>query len=320
MLAFSFIFSLIISHYSGLYLVGLLYYFSAIWVGLSVNLLLASVAYFIFLPILNSLKNTKVKTFFGLTLILVAIIYCCYGFYNANQIQIKNIHINLENFPLSWKNKKIVQISDVHMGTINKVDFAQKITDLVNEQLPDLIFITGDYFDGRHMHIDEYIAPLKKLRARQGIYFINGNHEHYFGLEKIRSILEKTQIIYLINDKVEIDGVELIGADYQNSEFSNGIEQALSLHEKDKPSILLYHAPLEIERIKTSGINLMLSGHTHKGQIFPFGLFTGLIFNGYDYGLHQEYGFNQYTSSGVGTWGPPIRTGNKPEIVVITIN
>jgi predicted MPP superfamily phosphohydrolase len=148
----------------------------------------------------------------------------------------------------------------------------------------------------------------------------------------------------LDNEVVDLEGLQLVGISFPPFEGPRAAKNPIQLKgelDEGKPSILMYHTPTDVGHTKNNprerhyetywtpntrfafarenGIDLQLSGHSHKGQLFPFGFITRLTYKGYDYGLHKEGAFTLYTSSGVGTWGPPMRTGCTPEIVVITL-
>jgi hypothetical protein len=171
---------------------------------------------------------------------------------------------------------------------------------------------------------------------------VTGNHEVYAGLRRCLDIVSRTNIRLLYNEVVEVDGLYLMGVAYpgiQNPAEIRGLDSLANAASAPAACILLFHTPTDIRsgygrdrptatyfKPDTSfalnrelGVSLQLSGHTHKGQLFPFSLVTNWIYSGYDYGLHREGGFALYTSSGVGTWGPPMRTGTPPEIVAITL-
>lgn len=284
----------------------------------------------------------KVIQIITISLFGFAFIYTGYGVWNAQHFVIKTIEIPMKNLPKEWENKPIIQISDVHIGAINQAGFMQKVVDSVNAQNPELILITGDLFDGMDGNFDSIPEVLNKFQSKRGTYFITGNHETYIGLDGTLNVLKKTNIRVLNDEIVNLNGLQLIGISYPSFGSSpkdiNKIIQPGKNFNPNKPSILLYHTPTSIDFstptsrtsaywspdynytvAKNFGIKLQLSGHTHAGQIFPFTLLTHDIFNGYDYGLHTDGDFNVYITSGVGTWGPPIRTGNDPEIVVIKL-
>ena len=158
-------------------------------------------------------------------------------------------------------------------------------------------------------------------------------------------MIKTTDFKVLDNEVIDIEGLQIVGISFPEYQMKNDVRHLLTesgSYDPGKPSILLYHTPTNIEEHHTDrgsqqantywfpdtsmdlakevGIDLQLSGHTHRGQLFPFGLLTKLIYKGYDYGLHEDDGFQIYVSSGVGTWGPPMRIGAQPEIVVIRLS
>ncbi|MFH1385682.1 MAG: metallophosphoesterase, partial [Patescibacteria group bacterium] len=258
-----------------------------------------------------------------------AIIFSAYGFWNAQHPQVKNITIKIKNLPAAWQGKTIVQLADIHLGRVHGEKFLQNIVDQTNAQNPDLILITGDLFDGMDGGLDVFIEPLNNLRAKEGVFFVTGNHESYVGLDRALTALRQTTIKILINEIVVVDGLQIVGLDYSLLSGEIGITGRSSDEEKiinslpgwdrDKPSILMYHAPINIGQAVATGINFQLSGHSHNGQIWPFNFFTWLIYGQYDYGLNSLGDFTIYTTNGLGTWGPPMRTGNTPEIPVFKL-
>jgi predicted MPP superfamily phosphohydrolase len=207
------------------------------------------------------------------------------------------------------------------MGQILGPQFLTNVVNKINALTPDMVFIGGDLFDGTGApDIRALIAPLANIKAPQGTYFITGNHEEFGGsndtfISAVRAIGIKT----LIDQMVVVDGLQLVGVDYMNAsqrEKFQEILERLSLDTK-KPSLLLKHEPRDLDIAEGAGISFQISGHTHRAQMWPFRYITQRLYKGYDYGL-KPYGKMQvYTSSGVGTWGPPLRVGTVSEIVFI---
>jgi predicted MPP superfamily phosphohydrolase len=320
------------------------YMFSAVWFGLFINLLLAILLSWLITAavwIAGTYHNTRLIAAGCLTL---AVLFSAYGMWNAFHPRIKKLPVEIENLPEQWKGKIIVQLSDVHLGHFYGPKFLAELVQLVNALQPALIFITGDLFDGMASDISRFTDGLNRFKAEKGVYFVTGNHENYIGLNRALNVLAQTQINILQNLAVEIDGIQIIGLSYPGIDGTKDI-QGLDILEKPssirKPRILLFHTPTNIipgrgdgvgSHVSTYwvpetvffpaqqlGVDLQLSGHTHAGQIFPFGYLTKLLYKGYDYGLRRLTTFSIYTTCGVGTWGPPMRTGNRPEIVVINL-
>lgn len=324
--------------------VTVLYYrLAAIWFALAVKLILAAgvtwLVYFLF-----RMFGLAPASFRPLAsgCVFLALGWSAYGFWTAFHPVVKPIEIHLENLPAQWRGRKIVQLSDVHLGHFHGTASMTRLAERIDELQPDLVVITGDLFDGMTDGMPEFEAPLKRLRARHGVFFVTGNHEVYAGLRRCLDIVSRTNIRLLYNEVVEVDGLYLMGVAYpgiQNPAEIRGLDSLANAAPAPAACILLFHTPTDIRsgygrdrptatyfKPDTSfalsrelGVSLQLSGHTHKGQLFPFSLVTRWIYSGYDYGLHREGGFALYTSSGVGTWGPPMRTGTPPEIVAITL-
>jgi predicted MPP superfamily phosphohydrolase len=269
-----------------------------------------------------------------------------YGTFRAMYPSLKPIDITLKGLPEAWHGKTIVQLSDVHLGTIRGTGFLEEIITRVNSVHPELILITGDLFDGvSGGKLSQFVELLNRLEAEKGIFFVTGNHEGYLGLSEPLSALSHTKIKHLDNDVVKLDGVQIIGISFPEHDQENNVRELLenpALYNPEKPSILMYHTPTDIEVYhtdrnsqqtstywrpdtrmtfaKSMGVDLQLSGHSHGGQLFPFNLLTRFIYRGYDYGLHREGDFQIYITSGAGTWGPPMRVACPPEIPVITLH
>jgi len=295
------------------------YYFFSLWTGLAMNLILAFSLGWIIIAIFKFSNSGLNLKWLGILLILLALLWSAYGFWNADQIRVKTIPAGIQNLPDAWTGKTAIHISDVHLGAINRAPFAEKIVRLINKETPDLIFITGDLFDGTCRDYEELAAPLAGLKAPMGIYFITGNHETYDGLAEIKKALTFTPVKTMEDEIIDLDGVQVVGINYPVKEIRKNIDPILNSADKTKPSILLYHEPVPdyAEKAKNAGVDLMLSGHTHAGQVWPVNFITSLVYNGLDYGLHKDGDFSLYTTSGAGTWGPPMRTTVRPEIVRI---
>ncbi len=321
-LAVSFFLSSAIAHWRDNFLTRAYYFFSAAWLGVFVNLILAVVLGWILIWLAGISGVNLNKAALGAILFFLALVYSGYGIWNAFHPRVKNIEIDIPGLPIQWKDKKIVQISDVHLGHINRADFLAGVVNQINKQKPDLVVITGDLFDGMDGDLSSLIGPLADLNPPSGVYFVTGNHETYLGVQKVFSVLDKTKVKILNDQKQDVNGIELIGVGYPErgqSKDLGAILQKLGVPGDGKINILLYHTPAGFEEARQNGISLQLSGHTHKGQIFPFNFITYFVYRGHDYGLFHEGNYYLYTTNGTGTWGPPMRTGNVPEIVAITL-
>jgi predicted MPP superfamily phosphohydrolase len=268
---------------------------------------------------MHIIANQKI---IGGVAILASILYLIYGIWNAFTPMVTKINVSIGNLPDAWKGKKIVQISDVHLGHIFNASFMKDAAQKINALGPDIVVITGDLFDGTDGSLDSFTDSLNSINAPDGIYYVTGNHETYLGVEKVEAVLSKTKITMLQDEMRNVNGLQIVGINYPERMQSKNIGEIIKNmngFDSKKPSILLWHAPTQIENAKNAGISLQLSGHTHKGQLFPFRFITALVYKGYDYGYKKEGSFSIYTSSGLGGWGPPMRTEKRSEIVEITL-
>lgn len=321
-LSLSFIFSSLLAHFKEGWLTKSFYILSGFWLGLLVNFILATAVIWLVIGLVKIAGIESSSAIVASFLFLVALGFSSYGVWNGFHPRVKNIEVKIKNLPLKWQGKNIVQLSDVHLGHIYQAPYLQKLVSQINALRPAAVFITGDFFDGMDGQLDSLVEPLNEIQAEKGIYFVTGNHETYLGADKAFAVLEKTKIRILQNEVADVSGLKIIGINYPlQGEANNEIKILESLKDKflGQPNILLFHSPVNIEQVKEAGVNLQLAGHTHKGQLFPFGWITKLVYKGYDYGLRTDGDFSIYTTSGAGTWGPPMRTGNIPEIVQIRL-
>ena len=321
-LSISFILSSFLISRQENYFTRMAYLLSGYWLGLLVNLLLAITAVWLVIAVYQLMGFQPKATMLSLICFGLAFMYSVYGIWNAGHPQIKNITVTIPNLPQQWKNKVIVQLSDVHMGHVYRAEFLQRIVAKVNAVHPDMVVITGDFFDGMDGDLEQLVQPLNDLAPEKGIFFITGNHENFLGEDQAFAAFQNTRVQILQDQVVDVDGLKVTGISYPRRGENKDVVGVLHSLEKDfagRPNLFLFHAPTHIDEFKNSGVNLQLSGHTHRGQIFPFRYITDLVYKGYDYGLHRMGNYTLYTTDGAGTWGPAMRTGNTPEIVVVTL-
>jgi hypothetical protein len=341
LLPIGFIFSSILARWRDVLLTKILYFIFSLWLGVLINFLLVIGAIWIITGVIEA-RGKKINRFIaGITVLVFVILFSGYGVVNAFFPTVKRITVSVNDLPVNWQGKTIVQISDLHLGEILGKTFLERVLNKVNNLHPEAIVITGDLFDGMDGNLDSFVKSLNDFKAPKGVYYVTGNHDIYVGAEEVLTTLKKTKINVLDNKISEIDGLQFIGISYPGYNPSKSEKNIMDDYDREKPAILLYHAPVDIfsdqvsnnishkdiylspntdfTAAKNLGIDLQLSGHTHNGQIFPFNLITKLIYNGYSYGLYQDGKFSLYTTSGTGVWGPTMRTGSRSEIVLITL-
>ncbi|HJT25633.1 MAG TPA: metallophosphoesterase, partial [bacterium] len=247
------------------------------------------------------------------------------GFFGATAaaLQVKRVRVTLNKLPKALEGYRIVQISDIHIGPILGRDFLAEVVRQMNGLQPDLVAITGDLVDGTVDQLRDQTAPLKDLRAKDGIFFVTGNHEYYTGdVDEWLAWLSGIGIRPLRNERVLIrDGFELAGTDDYSARGGNhrqDIPKALEGRNPEKPVVLMAHQPRSFAEAASLGVDLQLAGHTHGGQIYPFNYVVGL-FQPYLRGLYRKGSSQIYVSCGTGTWGPPMRLGAPAEITEIEL-
>lgn len=243
------------------------------------------------------------------------------GFFNGIQIPaIKNIFIKIKNLQ---DDIKIVHLSDIHIGLFLQKNFLKELVKKTNAQKPDIVVITGDIVDKKASQIGDMFNPLQDIQAKYGTFYVPGNHEYFFGITEIIEKIEQQGVTVLGNRSQQVANINLSGvydlAGFRsNHKLSPDLDTALANINPDLPTILLAHQPKFIKFIKKNHpIDLMLSGHTHGGQIFPFSLLV-LLDQPYLHGLYQHTEKMQiYVNSGAGFWGPPFRFAAPAEIAVL---
>lgn len=298
------------------------YFSSALWLGVGLTLMTLFAVAWAAWGATKLFVHSPSPAAFGWAVVILAGLYSGYGVWNAYHPETKDLVIKIKNLPPERRGKKVVQLSDVHLGRILGSGFLERLVEKINAENPSMVFITGDLFDGFDGGLDKLVLPLNALRAPLGIYFVTGNHETYLGTERAYAALMGTPVRVLDDAMVVINGLQIIGISYPErgqSKDLGAVIRNLPGFDPKRPSILLYHNPTQIEQAKAAGISLQLSGHTHQGQIFPIQFVSRLIYQKYYHGLHVEGDYTLYTSSGAGTWGPTMRTGNHPEIAVIRL-
>jgi uncharacterized protein len=274
-----------------------------------------------FLP--SFAKSSSFLFCFSLIALFLIVGVLAFGTWNAKNIQVNKYSFTIDKHAGSLKQLHAVMISDIHLGDIVDKKFLEDIVGKINKLKPDIVFIPGDIIDD---DINPFIkqdmaTTFKKIKSKYGVYASFGNHDYYGGNIKQGMTIFKNSGINVLRDAViKVDESFYISGREDNTlermskvkrkplkEIVEGIDNSL-------PVILLDHQPNALLESQGAGVDLQLSGHTHKGQFFPADLVTKMIFE-IDYGYLKKENLNVIVSSGVGTWGPPIRIGSVSEIV-----
>jgi hypothetical protein len=248
-----------------------------------------------------------------------AVVAGLYGVFNAGLTRITRTTVQLANLPATWKGRRAALISDLHLGHVRNGSFLRRMVAKILKEAPDAIFIAGDLYDGTAIDAHQAAEPLSKLVAEQGVYFVAGNHEQFGDDSKYLHAIAAAGVRVLRNEKVEVDGLQIVGVPYRNATQNGHLASALNdVHlDRNRASILLIHAPDHPETAEAAGVSLQLSGHTHLGQFLPWSWIARRIYRQFVYGLSRIGKMQVFTSSGAGTLGPPLRLGSNPEIVVL---
>ena len=293
----------------------IIYIASAVWLPAPIYFLLAagiSLVIFIFFPGLH-------PAIWAAPIFSLAVVLTAYGAINARIIHTVKINVKLPNLPDFWRGKTAVLASDMHLGHVLRQGFANKLVAKINKLKPDLILIPGDFFDGVKTNFAALAEPLKNLRAAKGVYYCSGNHELYAGMEECKKAVSNIGINVMDEKVADVDGLQIAGIGYEHDRMPDFADKLKNLQiDVNRPSILLKHVPLQLEEAADAGVSLQVSGHTHKGQLWPGPLVTKRYFKGYDYGFKNFKNMQLIVSSGAGTWGPPVRLMTQAEIVQIT--
>jgi predicted MPP superfamily phosphohydrolase len=253
------------------------------------------------------------------TLFALAVVAGVYGLVNARVIRVRQIHVKLPGLPEQWRGRRAVLLSDLHLGNINGARFCRRVAKMAARFNPDIVFLPGDLFDGTKADLDELTEPLERLAPRFGIYYSTGNHEEFTSPLHYVGAVTRRGLRNLDNECVDVDGLQVAGVTWGRSTYPIHMKSALDAMniDRERASVLLNHSPSRLPLVERAGFKLQLSGHTHGGQIAPFTWMTRRIFGKFTQGLHNFGALQVYTSTGVGTWGPPMRVGTHSEIVVM---
>lgn len=241
--------------------------------------------------------------------------------------RVKRVEISLAGWPLALDGYRILQISDIHIGPTLRRAFAERLVAGCNAVGADLIAITGDLVDGSVHFLRDEVLPFAELRARDGVYFVTGNHDHYSGGERWARRVAELGIEVLRNRRVAIErdgasfhlaGVEDWSTRRLDTSLGHDLDATLAGWDARTPLILLAHDPRTFDDAKRRGVHLQLSGHTHGGQLWPFTWLVRLQ-TSYIAGLYQRERSHLYVSRGTGYWGPPMRVFAPAEITDLCI-
>lgn len=283
--------------------------------------------WFRFLPATIYTNPFTTKKILGIAVIAISFIFVIAGHLNTWFPKVKALQISIHKKAGRLKSLNIVAFSDVHLGTLIEKRHLTRIVQKVNSLHADIILIPGDIIDEDinpviHSNVGE---TLRTLKAKYGVYAVTGNHEYIGGVAKAKEYLTNHGIHLLNDTTVLIDnsfyvaGREDLVKNLSTGNKRKDLNEIIRGLQKDLPLILMDHQPSHLALAEKNSVDLQLSGHTHNGQLWPFNYITRLVYEK-SWGYLQKGNTHYYVSCGVGGWGPPIRTVNRPEIVHIKLH
>lgn len=289
-----------------------------LFAGLTLYVFLSSVILSIFILIASGISVT-LPTSISIVCFATACILGIVGAIQAKRTKVTTYTVPLPGAPESWNNKKAVLVSDTHFGLINHKNFSDKIVRNILKLEPDFVLHAGDFYDGPKNNMSSITESWKELTNKMPVFYTSGNHELYGDYNSFISSIREAGITVLLNEMFEHEGVQIAGITYYAKNKTGDAHKAiLSLGvDRQKPLILINHPPTFHDSAIHIDANLMVSGHTHKGQFWPVNYITEIMYKKFFYGLNKKQNLIAITTSGVGTSGPPIRLFNTPELVVI---
>jgi len=287
---------------------GIFYTLAASWVGVSFFLLWGIIIY----QILGQFYELP-TVLAGVVIVSSTALVSGFSIYNAFWLKIKEFSLPL---PGLAREMRVVQLSDVHLGPIRNHSFLGDVVAKCNRLNPDVVFITGDLFDGSSQIDERIIKALNQFKSP--VFFTPGNHDYFQGLSEVCNAISLTPIQLLRNKVVQFGELQVVGVDYsyQSGYLKNTLDE-LEI-DKNRPTILLYHLPDDFDVAREAGVDLQLSGHTHQGQFFPFNFLVKLRFP-YLGGFYNSGSSFLHVSPGTGTWGPPMRWGSRCEVTLLLL-
>jgi len=279
--------------------------------------------FFHFLPEMTQTLRFRIGLF---TVAFVSLIVLA-GHINALNTRVREISLNIHKKVTGNREMKILMASDIHLGALIGENREERLVSIIREQNPDLVLLCGDLVDGDvgsalRKNLGRHIQEIK---TTMGVYAIPGNHEYIGGIQKTLPYLENINI-NILRDKTLLlqNGVQLVGRDDRDNRRmgdENGrksLKELMTGLDKNLPVIVMNHQPFNLDEAVTEGVDLHLSGHTHHGQLWPFNYITKAMYE-LSWGFLKKEHTNFYVSSGFGSWGPPVRLGNTPEVVVFNL-
>ncbi len=261
----------------------------------------------------NPERTAKITAYTVISLVALVVVY---GFINAHIIRVRSFDINVPKEAGGRKSLNIVMASDIHLSSIINNGRISAIVNKINSLSPDIVLLPGDIVDGDlNPVVQQNLGEaLRQITAPLGVYAITGNHEYIGGVEKACKYITEHGVKMLRDSTVFVDSsFYVVGREDRSARKRKPLSELMENVDRKYPVILMDHQPFRLEEAEENGVDLQLSGHTHYGQMWPFNYITDMVYE-LAYGYLVKGSTHIYVSSGVGTWGPPLRIVANPEI------
>ncbi len=251
---------------------------------------------------------------------VISLLIAAVGFIQSRSISFVDYTITLTDAPTSWNGKTAILVSDTHFGLVNHGSFSNKVVDAMLKIKPDFVLHAGDFYDGPSVDTSPMTVSWKRLTTAIPVFYAPGNHEEYGNYAGFLDSIKHADITVLDDKKTIYDGVQIAGITYRAGKDDPDAARAIDALDLDPsaPSILINHPPTSLAAAQEHGVDLQVSGHTHNGQFWPMTYLIRKMYGPYYHGLAPYKDMTVITTSGVGTFGPPFRLFNPPELVRIT--
>lgn len=304
------------------YMAFMIYFFFLV---LLIDVLRLGNYFFHYFPLSMTKNSRALEKGVFLGCLIVTFVVVVAGHVNALHPRIRTLKLSIQKRAGALKTVNIVMASDIHLGRNVSDLWLKRVVEMINGLEPDLVLLLGDIMDEdvNAMTEQNMAAALRSIRARFGVFAVTGNHEYYRGLKETVAYIRQGNVQVLEDAVVKVgDALFIIGRKDRTAErYGNGRKSLRELMrdlDRKSPIILMDHQPLHLEEAEQNNVDLQLSGHTHHGQLFPFQWITKAIYEK-SWGHLRKGNTHYYVSCGLGTWGPPVRIGNSPEIVKIEV-
>lgn len=304
----------------GFWMAFMLYGFIFLIIGDLLSILLRSTG------VLNETSFPVWRKWYYISVLILSIVLIAAGFINALVPRIQRYEISIAKSAGEIREMKIAAVSDIHLGSIIRKRSIKQLSEMLKSLEPDIVLLLGDIVDGEIGPVlrDDLLQYFHCPACRAGLWAITGNHEFIGGAQQTIPYIE-SKGIRLLNDTIVTleGGIQLVGRLDRDSRRFYGKErkklsEIMSSADLSKPVILLDHQPFDLDEARKNGVDLQLSGHTHNGQMWPLNLLTRKIYE-LSHGYMKKGDTHYIVSSGFGVWGPRVRLGSRPEVLLVTL-